>query len=84
MRSLLVRPKTIHLTVKDRPWFSCVEYYIYLFFRKVYVAVWFYFLPFIVLLLMYFLPVINNEYGRLDCSGEECKPQNDFTEVKQD
>lgn len=44
-------------------------------------TVWFYFLPFIVLLLMYFLPVINNEYGTLDCSGEQCEipPEKDFT-----
>jgi len=77
-RKELTRPKTIYLSKRDRPWFSIIEYYIYLVFRKLYVAVWFYFLPFIVLLLMYFIPVLQNDFGALDCSGEECQIKDDF------
>lgn len=36
---------------------------VYRLFRKLYVAIWYYFLPFIVLLIMYFKPVYDTTYG---------------------
>jgi len=64
-RPELKRPATIYISWSDRPFHSFVQYYIYRFFRIIYVSLWFYFFPFIVLGVMYMIPVLKTDYGQV-------------------
>ena len=55
----IIRPKTIRLKFFDRPVYSMAEFVIYKILRVFYVAIWFYFFPFVVLCVMYIYPTIN-------------------------
>ena len=58
-KAILSRPKTIRLNFFARPSYSMGEFIIYKILRLFYVAVWFYFFPFIVLCIMYLYPIMK-------------------------